>query len=234
MKTKLLERIIQISREYKLGDFFRNFIAVALGIIITFAGSGWIEERKTRKEINDALQLVKAEMQTNQETLQDLIARVTLEQEGAIYLLKHKGRMEEIPQDSLNKYANLPFQWANFIFSNDAMEMFKTSGLIQKIENKELSLQILTVYTEIKQVEYSYSTFTEIKKDLQSNLDNIPNIYQWNTQETNLRDTWEFYLKYPEGIQLLQQIPQIQSTELYKNRLEHINQIISFIEKEYN
>lgn len=234
MKTKLLERIIQISKEYKFGDFFRNFIAVALGIIITFAGSGWIEERKTRKEINDALQLVKAEMQTNQETLQSLIERITLEQEGAIYLLKYKGQMEEIPVDSLNKYAPLPFQWANFIFSNNAMEMLKTSGLIQKIENKELSLQILTIYTEIKEVENSYSIYAEIKKELQSNLDKIPNINQWNAQESNLRDAWEFYLKYPEGIQLLQQIPQIQGTELYKNRLQHINEVIKFIEKECN
>lgn len=233
MKTILLEKMSQISREYKLGDFFRNFIAVALGIIITFAGGDWIEKRKTQKEINDALQLVKAEMQTNQETLQSLIERITLEQEGAIYLLNHKGRMKEIPIDSLNKYVALPLQWANFTFSNNAMEMLKTSGLIQKIENKELSLQILATYTEITEVEKAYSTYAEIKKELQSNLDNIPNISQ-NIQDLNIEDTWEFYLKYPEGIQLLQQIPQIQGTELYKNRLKHINEVIKFIEKECN
>lgn len=226
--------MIRISAEYKFGDFFRNFIAVALGIIITFAGSDWIEERKTQKEIKDALQLVKVEMQTNRETLQSLIERITLEQQGAKYLLKNKDNMQEIPKDSLNKYAALPFQWANFIFSNNAMEMLKASGLIQKIENKELSLQILTIYTEIKEVENAYSKYSEIKKELQNNLDNIPDIKQWSIQATNSRDNWEFFFKYPEGIQLVQQIPEIQSTELYKNRLEHINEVISFIEKESN
>lgn len=226
--------MIRISAEYKFGDFFRNFIAVALGIIITFAGSDWIEERKIQKEIKDALQLVKVEMQTNRETLQSLIERITLEQQGAKYLLKNKDNMQKIPKDSLNKYAALPFQWANFIFSNNAMEMLKASGLIQKIENKELSLQILTIYTEIKEVENAYSKYSEIKKELQNNLDNIPDIKQWSIQATNSRDNWEFFFKYPEGIQLVQQIPEIQSTELYKNRLEHINEVISFIEKESN
>lgn len=234
MKTKLVEIVKQISTKYKFGDFFRNFIAVALGIIITFAGSDWIEDRKTQKEIKGALQLVKAEMQTNQETLQNLIERITLEQRGARYLLEYKNQLEEMSVDSLNKYASLPFQWANFTFSNNAMEMLKASGLIQKIENKELSIEILSIYTEVKEVEISYSTYAEIKKELQNNLDNIPNIKQWNSQETNLRDTWKFYLKHPEGIQLLQQIPEIQSTEIYKNRLKHINEVINFIEKEYN
>lgn len=39
--------------EYKLGDFFRNFIAVVLGIIITFAGSDWLTERNTQKEVKN-------------------------------------------------------------------------------------------------------------------------------------------------------------------------------------
>ena len=234
MKTKLVEIVKLISKEYKFGDFFRNFAAVALGIIITFAGSAWIEERKTQKEIKDAFQLVKAEMQTNRETLQNLIERISLEQQGARYLLEYKDQLEEMPVDSLNNYAALPFQWANFTFSNNAMEMLKASGLIQKIENKELSLEILNIYTEVKEVENSYSIYAEIKKELQKNLDNIPNIKKWNSQETNLRDTWKFYLKHPEGIQLLQQIPEIQSTEIYKNRLKHINEVIYFIEREYN
>lgn len=33
MKTKLREKVKQIGAEYKLGDFFRNFIAVVLGAL---------------------------------------------------------------------------------------------------------------------------------------------------------------------------------------------------------
>ena len=50
MKTNLIEKVKRMSTEYRFGDFFRNFIAVVLGIVITFAGSDLIEERKIRNE----------------------------------------------------------------------------------------------------------------------------------------------------------------------------------------
>ena len=55
MKTNLIEKVKRMSTEYRFGDFFRNFIAVVLGIVITFAGSDLIEERKIRNEVKDAL-----------------------------------------------------------------------------------------------------------------------------------------------------------------------------------
>lgn len=72
MKKKLIERVKLISTEYKFGDFFRNFIAVMLGIIITFAGSDWITERNTQKELEKSLQLVKSELLLNKETIREM------------------------------------------------------------------------------------------------------------------------------------------------------------------
>ena len=60
MKTKLIEKAKQISTEYKFGDFFRNFLAVILGIIITFAGSDWITEHNAQKEVKESILLVKS------------------------------------------------------------------------------------------------------------------------------------------------------------------------------
>ena len=36
---------------------------------------------------------------------------------------------------------------------------------------------------------------------------------------TNYID-WNFYFKYPEGVALIQQIPQIQSTDIYQNQFD--------------
>ena len=143
---KTTEKIKRISTEYKFGDFFRNFIAVVLGIIITFAGSDWITERNTQKEIKKSLQLVKSELLLNREEMEALRDRIVLEQYAANYLFEHKDNPAEMPQDSIRKYFPLPFQWSKFTFTNDAMEMLKASALIQKIQNKELALQIMKVY----------------------------------------------------------------------------------------
>ena len=50
MKTKLIEKAKQISTEYKFGDFFRNFLAVILGIIITFAGRTGLQNTMPKKK----------------------------------------------------------------------------------------------------------------------------------------------------------------------------------------
>lgn len=166
MKKKLIERVKLISTEYKFGDFFRNFIAVMLGIIITFAGSDWITERNTQKELEKSLQLVKSELLLNKETIQEMGNRVAWEQKAARYLFKYKNKMNEISQDSVNQYLPLLFQWSKFTFTNDAIEMLKTSSLIQKIRNKELALQIIKAYGTIKATESSFEMYAHYKSQV--------------------------------------------------------------------
>lgn len=90
MKTKLIEKAKQISTEYKFGDFFRNFLAVILGIIITFAGSDWITEHNTQEEIKKSLQLVNSELLLNRDEIKAMGERVELEQHAANYLFENK------------------------------------------------------------------------------------------------------------------------------------------------
>ena len=61
MKKKLKELIISPTTTRRLGDFICNFTAVVLGIIITFIGSDMIQEHNKKKEVTQALQLVKSE-----------------------------------------------------------------------------------------------------------------------------------------------------------------------------
>ena len=103
MKTKLIEKAKQISTEYKFGDFFRNFLAVILGIIITFAGSDWITEHNAQKEVKESILLVKSELQTNREDIAYIKELVELEQKGALYLLEYKGRIPRRPTRILYK-----------------------------------------------------------------------------------------------------------------------------------
>lgn len=110
MKTNLIEKVKRMSTEYRFGDFFRNFIAVVLGIVITFAGSDLIEERKIRNEVKDALSLVKDEILLNRETIEELMEQELFEQRGACYLLQYKDSIDKASPDSIEKYGYSPFQ----------------------------------------------------------------------------------------------------------------------------
>ena len=49
MNTKLIEKIKRSAIKGRLGDFICNFIAVVLGIAITFVGSDMIQEHNKKK-----------------------------------------------------------------------------------------------------------------------------------------------------------------------------------------
>ena len=215
MKTKLIEKAKQISTEYKFGDFFRNFLAVILGIIITFAGSDWITEHNAQKEVKESILLVKSELQTNREDIAYIKELVELEQKGALYLLEYKGRIQEADPDSLQKYDRLPFQSISFNAMYDALEMLKASGLIPKIKNKELTVQIFDRLRYSQEQPKRFRFIRQHKTALPGRVDESPRC-QKRMNSTNYID-WNFYFKYPEGVALIQQIPQIQSTDIYQN-----------------
>ena len=162
MKTNLIEKVKRMSTEYRFGDFFRNFIAVVLGIVITPAGRDPPAERMLRNEVPDALSLVKDEILLNRETIEELMEQELFEQ-GACYLLQYKDSIDKASPDSIEKYGYSPFQSFNPIYIDDAMEMLKSSSLISAIENKKLATQIIQTYNTIKTAYGSFGAFMDIK-----------------------------------------------------------------------
>jgi hypothetical protein len=89
-----------MSTEYKLGDFFRNLIAVILGIVITFVGSDMITEHNTQKEIKTALLLVKSELLINKEQIIGMGDQVTLEQSSSLSVKVQKQNARSVARFS--------------------------------------------------------------------------------------------------------------------------------------
>lgn len=73
MGKKLKEIITSPTATKRMGDFICNFVAVVLGIIITFVGSDMIEEHNKKKEVTQALQLVKSELLINKSNLSKIV-----------------------------------------------------------------------------------------------------------------------------------------------------------------
>lgn len=220
---------------WKLGDFFRNFLAIVLGVVVTFVGSDMISEHNSQKELAKAMQLVKSELLLNRQEVSKMQERMLFERKSCYYLMEYRGRMKEASRDSLNKYASAPFQNAYFTFVNDAMEMLKTSSLIQKIEDKELALQIIKSYAGIKESDSSFQFFSEAKSRLQTGMASNPEINKFMSENCDVIDIWDFLFKYSEGVNLVQQIPNIHGNEIpFQNCLDMLDQAIAAIDKEYS
>ena len=160
-----------------------------------------------------ALLLVKSELLINREQIIEMGKQVALEQRAARYLLKYKNKIKEASQDSLKQYSHLPFQSYSISIVNDAMEMLKSSGLIQKINDKKLAIQIIKTYSGIKAAYEYFHSFNTIKKELQDDFAAVPEIKRYFI-ESNVTD-WDFLFKHLEAVALVNQISQIQNVEAY-------------------
>lgn len=234
MGRKLSTKVKQTAKKWKLGNFTGNFFAVVFGIAITFIGNDLITEHNAQNEVEQAVVLLKNELITNRNEISNIIDRTLLEQQSANYLLRHKGRMDQTQRDSMNKYASIPFQWASYSFSCDAFEMFKASSLFQKMENVNLSFSIFKAYEAIRDSEISINGYNKITENLRSELSRNEQISLYMTDNNReIVEIWEHLLKYPEGVNLLRQIPQIQNYSRYYKYIDVVDHAIAAINAQY-
>ena len=132
--------------------FFSELLAVVLGIVITFAVQGRIDKAHDRREVRKALELVRTELVSNREDINDLKEYLNQEMESALYLDENAALLKDLDRlDSLTaatvKY-HLGYIGADvyIVFPHDALELLKMSSLFQKIGDNALSMKIIRAY----------------------------------------------------------------------------------------
>lgn len=235
MKTKLTGKVKQMSAEYKLGDFFRNFIAVILGIIITFVGNDLIQDANKEREVKQALQLVKSELLFNKDIIKEMMETEIHNKKGALYLLQFQDNIDEAQADSLAYYGYFPFQSRDFLPVTNALEMLKGS-LIQNIKSKELVVQIIQAYAVIKNSHLFYEGYSKAKDKGIEGVTTRQDYLMFMNKPAPIKKMWDFILRLPEGLSAIRQLSQIHDNPYltYSHHLEMIDDAIAAIDKEYN
>lgn len=231
MKKILWKRITLLFKNRRIGDFVCNFTAVVLGIILTFMGSDWIEKRNTQRDVKSALHLVKAELQTNRETILSGKQRVEREIRAAQFLLRNKDSLLVVSKDSLEYYSNMPFQTSFITFTTDALELMKSSALFPQIKDRQLGLSIIQAYASIKSADVLYTTYQTLKKERNDCLDAKLEVKRIYAQKLSFALLWGRLLAIDEGYDLLVQIPNMINPESFDYFIKEIDSTIQAIEK---
>ena len=129
--------------------YLMNFVAVCLGIVITFAGQGIINRHSERNEVKRSLMLVKNELQDNISYIEYSDSVLALFSEASRFLIRYEDRYAQAPEDSLTAYCNVPLTVYEISHADDALELLKTSSLFTKIKDQNLSLEIIHTYGAI-------------------------------------------------------------------------------------
>ena len=158
MKTKSKKSI------KKIGNFFREVAVVVLGVAITLSASVWISNRKEKRDLFMYLNVIKLEMEKNAEYL-DREAKYLEDWEKYGYYLRINDK-ESLHADSIRgwDYPGI-CSTRNIVFQTSAFEMFKVSGTMRLVENKDLLQSVWHAYLSLEKITMSLSSYYHIKSE---------------------------------------------------------------------
>jgi len=130
--------------------YIRDFSIVVAGIAVTLYVNYRITNQGEKRDINLYLNAIQLEMEENIKTLDKAIEYIKPSVRYSQYLQTHD--KESLDNDTIKSYLSVFYSSQSFTFKTNAFEMFKSSGVMRLMNDKELLLTIWDVYAELSDV----------------------------------------------------------------------------------
>ena len=100
-------------------------------------GSDLVTRNSEKKDIRATMLLIKEELKSNREKYEDIVAEFQEDERLSALLAEHDLKIRIIPEDSLRQFALLMGHIRSFTYTQNALDILKSSMLMQKISDKE-------------------------------------------------------------------------------------------------
>ena len=147
----------------RLGKYFREVSVVVIGVAITLSASYLISLRNEKRDMALYMSAIKMEMEDNIKTFDEAIEYYQPSIRYTEYLLTHD--KNSLNKDTINNYISVFYSSKSFSFKTNAFEMFKSSGIMRLINDKQLLLSIWDVYADIVLLRESLDWGDKLKRD---------------------------------------------------------------------
>jgi hypothetical protein len=149
----------------KFGKYFREVSVVVIGVAITLFASYWLTKRNENKDIALYLHALKLELEENlkviDETNKHIIQRSV---NYSDYLRSHDKKLLNV--DTLKYYMqHTVYNASSITIKTNAFEMFKTSGNMRLVGNKELLLSIWDAYAQLVELKGVFDLGSQMKME---------------------------------------------------------------------
>jgi len=154
----------------KIVKFLREIAVIVIGVAITLSASYLITKGNEKRDMYLYLSAIKMELEENIKILDEEVALFQHSVKYADYLRSND--KELLNADSISHYANVYYATPIYTFRNNAFEMFKTSGNMRLLRDKELLLGMWDVYTLLTDIKISLDKaqaykLEEVKKEIE-------------------------------------------------------------------
>jgi hypothetical protein len=148
----------------KIVKYLREVSVVVIGVAITLSATLWISQKSEKKDLNLYLNAVKMELEENIDKLNKVFEYAQLEINYTNYLLSNDRKLLNV--DTLFYYAQACcYNNEIFSFKTYAFEMFKTSGIMRLVDDKELLLTLWRVYDALLMQMKILDVYSELKME---------------------------------------------------------------------
>ena len=141
--------------------YVRDLSIVVAGIAVTLYASDRVSGRSEKRDLKLYLHAVQLEVEENIKTLNEAIEGLRPSVRYYEYLFSHE--KESLERDTLSSYVECCYSWSSATFKTNAFEMFKSSGIMRLVNNKELLLLLWNVYGEFGDVKETFDVIFPIK-----------------------------------------------------------------------
>ena len=129
----------------KIGKYFREISVVVIGVAITLSVGIWLNNKSEKKDMAIYLNAIKMELEENLTRLDSIAADLQAAANYEMYLKFHDNKT--LNADTLTYYAvNVCYHINLMKLGLNTFEMFKSSGAMRLINDKELLMSIWNVY----------------------------------------------------------------------------------------
>ena len=143
----------------KIGKYLREISVVVIGVAITLSVSLWITHSNDKKNLALYLDAILIELHQNGESFDEAARLFQKSARYAKYINSHDEK--SMSKDSLDYYRlsdddgfGYGLIQSNTIYLISAFEMFKSSGAMRQLDNKELLTEIWGIYIQMENVQH--------------------------------------------------------------------------------
>ena len=143
--------------------YIRDFSIVVAGIAVTLYVNYKVTNQGEKRDMNLYLNAIKLELEENIKQLDKAVESFQNDLKYQEYLRTHDKK--HLNKDSLESYSSTYFSIRIFPFKTNAFEMFKFSGTMRLIADKELLLSIWEVYDDFNTANNALEWMSRAKLD---------------------------------------------------------------------
>ena len=225
---KLIQRIKELHRP-GASLFLPTFYATVLGIFLSVGLAAWLDNRSKQTRILQSLTLVKDELQVNLRMSSGMYKRIRLEKRACRYMARHISHPETLSQDSLDVLGSAPLTSLFFEFTTDAMAALREGGLLTEIPDGDLIMSLIRAYRGIQSLVNIYDDYLDKKSNMRNAIFHGEERHS-SVKNEDLREYWERILSRPEGRLFVRELPNIQSSQMYRNKIAAIESALEHLE----